>query len=136
MSGNESIFSSSSSDGSVNEINLSSSDGTDSDSYGESSDVASSEKSKESGNSYDELNNNMEKEYENGDKRRKENKMSEAEKTCVCLSDDAINNLINKCECTRARMTETCRNGFKCSDFMTQQFGLLRTRNIIKQFRL
>ena len=136
MSGNESIFSSSSSDGSVNEINLSSSDRTDTDIYDESSDVASSEKSKESENSYDELNSNMEQEYENGDKRRREKKMSETEKTCVCLSDDAINNLINKCECTRARMTETCPNGFKCSDFITQRFGLLRTRNIIKQFRL
>ena len=80
MSGNESIFSSSSSDGSVNEINLSSSDRTDTDIYDESSDVASSEKSKESENSYDELNNNMEQEYENGDKRRREKKMSEAEK--------------------------------------------------------
>ena len=98
--------------------------------------MASSEKCIEIENSYDELNNNTEQEYENGDKRRREKKMSETEKTCVCLSDDAINNLINKCECTRARMTETCPNGFKCSDFITQRFGLLRTRNIIKQFRL
>ena len=133
MSDNENLLSSSSSDGSDNEIELCESDWEDESLDGSTS----SEKSNESENSYDECNelNQIEHEYVHGDTRRRE-KLSEKEKTYVCLSEDAINKLINRRGCTRSRMTESCPHEFKCSDSMTQQFGLVKTRKVIKQFRL
>ena len=132
----ENILSSSTSDSSDNEFEMHESDREDdeSDWDDESFDGAISEKSNESENSYNELN-HIEQEYVHGDTRCRE-KLSEAEKATVCRSDDAINTLINKCECTKARMAESCPHGCKCSDFITRQFGLIRARNIIKQFRL
>ena len=132
----ENILSSSTSDSSDNEFEMHESDREDdeSDWDDESFDGAISEKSNECENSYNELN-HIEQEYVHGDTRRRE-KLSEKEKTYVCLSDDAINKLINRCECTRSRMTESCPHEFKCSDSMTQQFGLVKTRKVIKQFRL
>jgi len=143
MSDNDTKLSSSSSDGSHKEIESNySSDLEDESPHGTYSNASYTEKSDGSENSYDETNNcddrgdnNIEQEYVHGEKRRREKK-SEAEKTLFCLSDDAINSLINKCKCTAARMTGSCPNDFKCADFMTQQFGLIKTRNVLKQFRL
>jgi hypothetical protein len=102
---------------------------------GNSDNEAKCEMSNESdSNSYDEAN-FMEPAYVQSGKICRQ-RLSEEEKTRVCLSDDAINALINKCACTRARITESCPNEFLCSDKLTKEFGLVKTRAVIKQFRL
>jgi hypothetical protein len=88
----------------------------------------------ESDNSYDDDINSIEHDYEVGDKRSR-TKIGEAEKTSMCLSDDAITQLIIKCECSKARLSGSCPNQCKCSDAMTQQFGLIKTKDILRKFR-
>jgi hypothetical protein len=65
----------------------------------------------ESDNSYDDIN-SIEHDYGLGDKRSR-NRIGEPEKTSICLSDDAITQLITKCECTKARLSESCPNQHK-----------------------
>ena len=43
-------------------------------------------------------------------------KVSEAVKTSICLSSEPIINLINKCECTKSRLSEPCVNHYKCAN--------------------